>query len=294
MTSMRRWSTTGDSASPSARTQEAATASPPATASSSTSVSCPATTAAPARRTSSSTMPTTWQRSGAPPAWRCTRRRTRNGGSTKAPLPTPTATSSASARPWRKAAEWPEGTVKTIGLLGGMSWESSIVYEQIINTEVRRRLGGVHSADLLVRSFDFADIEQLQSAGEWTRAGQLLAEAARRLEHAGAEILVLCTNTMHRVYEDIASAVGFYSSTSSTRPSRRSLLRGLPLLVCWARDTRWRVTSTATVCSQRTASRSSSPTSRTAPLSTTSSSMSWCRARYGTSPERRTSASSSD
>lgn len=98
--------------------------------------------------------------------------------------------------------------MKTIGLLGGMSWESSTVYEQIINTEVRRRLGGVHSADLLVRSFDFADIEQLQSAGEWTRAGQLLAEAARRLEHAGAEILVLCTNTMHRVYEDIASAVG--------------------------------------------------------------------------------------
>jgi aspartate racemase len=97
--------------------------------------------------------------------------------------------------------------VKTIGLLGGMSWESSIEYERIINAEVRRRLGGVHSADLLIRSYDFAVIEALQEAGDWTGAGLLLAEDARRLQEAGAELVVLCTNTMHRVAADIEAAI---------------------------------------------------------------------------------------
>ena len=97
--------------------------------------------------------------------------------------------------------------VKVIGLLGGMSWESSIVYERILNEEARRRLGGMHSADLLIRSYDFATVEQLQSAGEWERAGRLLADGARKLEAAGAEILVLCTNTMHEVADVIAAAV---------------------------------------------------------------------------------------
>jgi aspartate racemase len=97
--------------------------------------------------------------------------------------------------------------VKTIGLLGGMSWESSIVYERIINEEVRQRLGGTHSADLLIRSYDFAVVESLQSAGAWEQAGRLLAGDARRLEGAGAEILVLCTNTMHEIADAIAAAV---------------------------------------------------------------------------------------
>jgi aspartate racemase len=97
--------------------------------------------------------------------------------------------------------------VKLIGLLGGMSWESSIVYERIINEEVRRRLGGVHSADLIIRSYDFADIEQLQSAGEWEQAGRLLADGARGLEAAGARMVVLCTNTMHAVADVITAAV---------------------------------------------------------------------------------------
>ena len=78
--------------------------------------------------------------------------------------------------------------MKVIGLLGGMSWESSIVYEQIINEEVRRRLGGVHSADLIIRSYDFADIERLQAAGDWAQAGALLAGGARTLQAAGAEL----------------------------------------------------------------------------------------------------------
>ena len=96
--------------------------------------------------------------------------------------------------------------MKVIGLLGGMSWESSIVYERIINEEVRRRLGG-HSADLLIRSYNFADIEPLQSAGEWDQAGRLLADGARTLEAGGAELLLLCTNTMHTVADVIAAAV---------------------------------------------------------------------------------------
>ena len=89
--------------------------------------------------------------------------------------------------------------MRTIGLLGGMSWESSIEYERIINEEVRARLGGVHSADLIVRSYDFAVIEQMQEQGKWEEAGQLLAADARMLEAAGAEVILLCTNTMHRV-----------------------------------------------------------------------------------------------
>ncbi len=97
--------------------------------------------------------------------------------------------------------------MKTIGLLGGMSWESSIEYERIINEEVRRRLGGVHAADLLIRSYDFAVIESLQAAGDWQQAGRLLAGDARRLAGAGAGVLVLCTNTMHEVYGTIAAAV---------------------------------------------------------------------------------------
>jgi aspartate racemase len=97
--------------------------------------------------------------------------------------------------------------VKVIGLLGGMSWESSIVYERILNEEARRRLGGLHSADLLIRSYDFAVVEELQSAGQWEQAGRLLADSARKLEAAGAEILVLCTNTMHEVADVIGAAV---------------------------------------------------------------------------------------
>jgi aspartate racemase len=100
------------------------------------------------------------------------------------------------------------GTVKTIGLLGGMSWESSVHYERIINTEVRRRLGGTHSADLVIRSYDFAEIERLQEAGDWETAGELLAGDARRLQEAGAGLVILCTNTMHRVADAIEAAAG--------------------------------------------------------------------------------------
>ena len=104
----------------------------------------------------------------------------------------------------------PSGTlppVRTLGLLGGMSWESSIEYERLINEEVRSRLGGVHSADLIVRSYDFAVIEAMQEAGDWEAAGALLARDAQWLESAGAEAIVLCTNTMHRVANAIDAAI---------------------------------------------------------------------------------------
>lgn len=97
--------------------------------------------------------------------------------------------------------------MKTIGLLGGMSWESSIEYERIINTEVRRRLGGLHSADLVIRSYDFAVIEDLQAAGDWDEAARILAADARLLQDAGAELIVLCTNTMHLVATTIEAAI---------------------------------------------------------------------------------------
>ncbi len=98
--------------------------------------------------------------------------------------------------------------MKTIGLLGGMSWESSIEYERIINTEVRRRLGGTHSADLIIRSYDFHAVEELQAAGDWDAAGALLAGDAAALERAGADLVLLCTNTMHIVAPQIEAAIG--------------------------------------------------------------------------------------
>jgi aspartate racemase len=97
--------------------------------------------------------------------------------------------------------------MKRIGLLGGMSWESSALYYSLINKEVRERLGGLHSASCIMSSVDFADIERLQRHGDWTAAGEVLATEARRLEAAGAEVLVLCTNTMHKVADAIETAV---------------------------------------------------------------------------------------
>src|ERR671917_340688 len=97
--------------------------------------------------------------------------------------------------------------MKRIGLLGGMSWESSAEYYRLINEATRERLGGLHSADCLLRSIDFVDVERLQRTGDWERAGALLAAEATALEAAGAELLVLCTNTMHKVADTITDAI---------------------------------------------------------------------------------------
>ncbi|HUG58539.1 MAG TPA: aspartate/glutamate racemase family protein [Candidimonas sp.] len=98
--------------------------------------------------------------------------------------------------------------MRIIGLIGGMSWESTIPYYREINQVVKARLGGLHSAKIILYSVDFHEIERLQHAGEWEAAGKVLAEAARKLQGAGADFLVLCTNTMHKVAADIEAAVG--------------------------------------------------------------------------------------
>ena len=97
--------------------------------------------------------------------------------------------------------------MRRIGLLGGMSWESSVEYYRLLNEEIRERLRGLHSADCILRSVDFAEIEPLQRDDRWEEAGERLAGEARGLVAAGAEILVLCTNTMHRVADEITAAV---------------------------------------------------------------------------------------
>ncbi len=98
--------------------------------------------------------------------------------------------------------------MKTIGLIGGLSWESSVEYYRMINEAVRKRLGGLHSADCLMYSFDFAVIEHLQAAGDWDTATARMVEAARRLERGGADNLIICSNTMHRMADAVQAAVG--------------------------------------------------------------------------------------
>lgn len=96
--------------------------------------------------------------------------------------------------------------MRVLGLIGGMSWESSAQYYRLINERIRERLGGLHSARLLMLSVDFAEIERLQREARWTEAGELLAEAARCLQAGGAECILLCTNTMHKVADQIEAA----------------------------------------------------------------------------------------
>lgn len=96
--------------------------------------------------------------------------------------------------------------MKTIGLIGGMSWESTVTYYQIINTLVQKKFGGFHSAKIILFSVDFAEIEHLQTTNQWQEAGQLLANAAKSLEAAGADCLVLCTNTLHKVSDQITAS----------------------------------------------------------------------------------------
>ena len=97
--------------------------------------------------------------------------------------------------------------MKTIGLIGGMSWESTVPYYRQVNEGIKARLGGLHSARVVLYSVDFHEIEQLQHAGDWDAAGDMMADAARRVQAAGADLLVLCTNTMHKVAPQIEAAV---------------------------------------------------------------------------------------
>ena len=97
--------------------------------------------------------------------------------------------------------------MKTIGLIGGMSWESSLEYYRLINQGVKAHLGALHSAQSLMYSVDFEAVEALQHAGEWDRLGEVMADAAQRLERGGADFVVICTNTMHKLVPQVQAAV---------------------------------------------------------------------------------------
>jgi aspartate racemase len=123
--------------------------------------------------------------------------------------------------------------MRMIGMLGGMSWESTAEYYRLANEITRDRLGGLHSARLMLASLDFADIERLQVQGRWDDAALVLASAARDLERAGAEVLVLCTNTMHKVADAVAGAVGIpflHLADTTARAASRAGLSTLGLL----------------------------------------------------------------
>jgi aspartate racemase len=123
--------------------------------------------------------------------------------------------------------------MKTIGLIGGMSWESTRLYYEAINVDVRTRLGGLHSAKCIVHSLDFAPIAEMQAAGRWEEAGQELASAALDLERAGAEVLGLCTNTMHMVVDRITAvtSVPFVHIADATAAALQKAGNGAPYLM---------------------------------------------------------------
>jgi aspartate racemase len=121
----------------------------------------------------------------------------------------------------------------TIGLIGGMSWESTAVYYRLLNEGVRARLGGLHSADIMLHSLDFAPIAEMQARGDWEAAGDVLADSARRLEQAGASCIVLCTNTMHKLADRITGAtrVPFLHLADVTAKAIKRSLSRRPLLL---------------------------------------------------------------
>jgi aspartate racemase len=123
--------------------------------------------------------------------------------------------------------------MRVVGMLGGMSWESSAQYYRLMNELTRERLGGLHTARLVLVSVDFAEIEQLQVTGQWERAGELLAEAAKSAEAGGAELLLLCTNTMHKVAGQIQDAVSIpllHLADATAAAVRRARLSTVGLL----------------------------------------------------------------
>lgn len=97
--------------------------------------------------------------------------------------------------------------MKTIGLIGGMSWESTVTYYQIINEGIKEQLGGLHSAKILLYSVDFSEIEKCQADGDWDKSAEILGKAAQNLEKAGADFIVICTNTMHKVVPQIEKMI---------------------------------------------------------------------------------------
>lgn len=123
--------------------------------------------------------------------------------------------------------------MRTIGLLGGMSWESTVVYYQLLNRLTRDRLGGLHSAKCLLWSFDFAAVAAAQASGDWDRATDLMVGAARNVERGGAECLVICTNTMHKMADAVQAAIGIplIHIADATAPAIRAAGCAAPLLL---------------------------------------------------------------
>jgi aspartate racemase len=123
--------------------------------------------------------------------------------------------------------------MKTIGLIGGMSWESTVPYYRQINETIKQQLGGLHSAKLVLYSVDFHEVERLQHAGDWDAAGVMMADAARALQAAGADFIVLCTNTMHKVAPAIEGAVRiplFHIADPTVLEIKRAGMRKIGLL----------------------------------------------------------------
>ncbi|ORJ57121.1 aspartate/glutamate racemase family protein [Geothermobacter hydrogeniphilus] len=117
--------------------------------------------------------------------------------------------------------------MKTVGLLGGMSWESTILYYQILNQGVRERLGGLHSAKIIMHSVDFAEIEQLQVSGRWQQAGAMLGAAARGLQQCGADMVLICTNLMHKVAPQVEARIDVPLLHIADAVGRACLARGV-------------------------------------------------------------------
>jgi len=123
--------------------------------------------------------------------------------------------------------------VKTIGLIGGMSWESSLLYYRLINEGVKQRLGGLHSAQILMYSVDFEPIEKLQHSGDWEGAAEVLVDAARRLQAGGADFFLIATNTMHHVADIVSAAVDIpllHIADATAKILRRDEVRRIGLL----------------------------------------------------------------
>ena len=134
--------------------------------------------------------------------------------------------------------------MRTVGLLGGMSWQSTQIYYKLINEDVQARKGGLHSAPLLIKSFDFAEIEMLQASGQWADAGRLLEEQAAALQAAGAEAIALATNTMHKLADYIISTVTVPFLHIAMRQPKRFWLAHHGSLCCWQRPLQWNRIST--------------------------------------------------
>ena len=117
--------------------------------------------------------------------------------------------------------------MKTIGLIGGMSWESTVTYYKIINETVKEKLGGLHSAKCMLYSIDFQEIEECQANGNWEKSGEILGEAANNLEKAGADFIVICTNTMHKVINQIKEKISIPILHIAKMTAEKILEKGL-------------------------------------------------------------------